>query len=511
MEKLNRQAMEEYLEPIRPGYEGKNGYWNRFSLKFIYAPAFDIAPVEGAVSYRFTVTPKDGEGFSLSFNADTPYSPLSPVWDEIPVGNVRLVVEALMADGSATVLFEREFLRDFPFDGPYCEAPRSYSEAVKYAILYVHRMPQVQSWLTQSTPDMSYFLYTYPAKLVSAVINNESMLARMMPQYREECEEICRKCYSFLVSISKGENEPLAFFAPTYYGGLIASANEENFGTTMTMEASKFAEACLNLYKLTDEQEFLDRAVAITRTYGRLQGEDGSFPIKLHWDDGTGVSEAKGLPYPIISLILRFQNEFGIHEFDGMLLKCEAWMKAVPMKTFDLTGQFEDTTIDVESHQNLTHWSAAPYAMYLLGKEDRTAEEFEDAIDLIRFCEDQFVYWDALPSSNGLKSINTPCGYEQYKNEPVKFKGTDEQFRYYSPIDASSANIMLAMARAYEETGDELFYQKAKALADNLVLCQDVWGKIPTIQSGYTTDFWINCQYYTITALLEMERISSMR
>ena len=36
-ERLHRAAMREYLDPIRPGYEGRNPFWNAFATKFIYA------------------------------------------------------------------------------------------------------------------------------------------------------------------------------------------------------------------------------------------------------------------------------------------------------------------------------------------------------------------------------------------------------------------------------------------------------------------------------------------
>ena len=55
-ERLHRAAMREYLNPIRPGYEGRNPFWNAFATKFIYAPAFGFEPVENAVKYRFTVS-----------------------------------------------------------------------------------------------------------------------------------------------------------------------------------------------------------------------------------------------------------------------------------------------------------------------------------------------------------------------------------------------------------------------------------------------------------------------
>ena len=49
-EKLNAQAAEEYNTAIRPGYEGRNPYWNEFAVKFIYAPAFDFKEVEQPIT-----------------------------------------------------------------------------------------------------------------------------------------------------------------------------------------------------------------------------------------------------------------------------------------------------------------------------------------------------------------------------------------------------------------------------------------------------------------------------
>ena len=34
-ETLQEQIIEAYNTPVRPGYEGKNPYWNKFAKKFI--------------------------------------------------------------------------------------------------------------------------------------------------------------------------------------------------------------------------------------------------------------------------------------------------------------------------------------------------------------------------------------------------------------------------------------------------------------------------------------------
>ena len=50
----------EYLVPVRPGESGKSPFWNGFSKRFMYAPAFEFGEVDDAKVYRFTVRSEDG-------------------------------------------------------------------------------------------------------------------------------------------------------------------------------------------------------------------------------------------------------------------------------------------------------------------------------------------------------------------------------------------------------------------------------------------------------------------
>jgi maltose/maltodextrin transport system substrate-binding protein len=111
-EALNARAAEEYLQPIRPGYEGRNPFWNKFATKFIYAPAFDFPAVEGATAYKFTVKPQDEAGTAVwSFTASEPTASLAPIWNEIPPCKVALIVEAVDAEGNVIqTVGERMFL-----------------------------------------------------------------------------------------------------------------------------------------------------------------------------------------------------------------------------------------------------------------------------------------------------------------------------------------------------------------------------------------------------------------
>ena len=135
---LNKKAKAEYNTPIRPGYEGRNPYWNRFSNKFMYAPAFDFKEVEGAVKYRYTVTQNVKENAKKwSFTEKAPNRSLAPIWQQIEVGNVILTIEALDKAGkSIATVGERKFYRDTPFTGPYHGAVRGYKESALLALLF---------------------------------------------------------------------------------------------------------------------------------------------------------------------------------------------------------------------------------------------------------------------------------------------------------------------------------------------------------------------------------------
>ena len=496
VEKLNRQAESEYLVPVRPGYEGRNPFWNAYSKKFIYAPAFDFKEVEGAENYRFTVT---GEEDSWSFVANHPTEPISPIWNEIPVGKVHLEVEALSPDGKVVgIAGERDFLRDFPFEGPYPAKARPYGQAARMALLYVHQMPQVLAWKDSPVPDMSYNHNTYANKIIGATISNECFIARLYPELREDALAAARNAAAFLISVSRPEGDPLAFFPPTYYQDLIAS--KKNQGLTMTMDALYSAQAFLDLYDETSDSLYLDRALKIAGTYEKIQGEDGSFPIKVHFETGEPVNGSKAMLAPVLRFVQRLEKQYGIMDFTPMKEKAFKWMDDVALKTFDLTGQFEDVGVDVKPYQNLTNCTAAPFASCLLHEESVSAQDIADAYDLVRFSEDQFVHWRSLPRKNGIPHVSVPCVHEQY--------------HYETPVDNSSCNVANALLDLYEHTGDELCLAKALALADGLTISQSaISGQMPTtldyrdpVRSSRRT-FWINCSLSSARLLLRLESL----
>lgn len=495
-QKLTEQAAAEYLTPVHAG-NAERPFWNGYAKKFIYAPSFDFAAVEGAVEYLYTATADDGN--SWSFKAKCPQQPLSPIWSAIPDGtNITLTVEGLAKDGSVIgKAGERKFWRDYGFNPPYTGPARKYRDAAILGLLYVHTMPQVQKFATSTEPDMSYHHFTYPAKIISALVKCEVLLSQLVPQYSENAIAIAKNAAQFLMDQARKEGEPLAYFPPTYYKDLIASKREANKGKTMAMEAAAAGVAYLDLYNVTQDAIYLEQALGIADTYVRIQNEDGSWYIKYDIATGEPVNNSKAMLHPLLNYFLRLEQEYDQTKYAESRLRGERWMAEHILKSFDMTGQFEDVRVEnIKPYENLTNCTAAPYATYLITR-GATAEETKTAEELVRFSEDQFVYWDQPITDKGYKRDLTPCVFEQYK--------------YTMPVDNSSCNVANAMLCLYEQTGDELMKAKAKALIDAITIAQCVnTGRIPTtwrIRHNYKATFWINCTYSSVYTLLRMDKL----
>ena len=516
--RINKQAVREYLQPIRPGYEHHDTYWNTYAFKFIYAPAFDFKKIPGAVKYRYTLVPdtevkekiskkavaiKNPSFAPVSFVADHPNSSLSPIWNKIPAAHVVLTVEGL--DKNGKVIGEagkRKFLRDFGFCGPYNNAVRPYREAAIKAMLCLHHTKEVKTWLDSSVPTMDYSHYTYAAKIISAVIRNESLVARYVPQERKTAIQIAESAANFLISLSQPAGTPMAYFPPTYYKNLIASKRAENQGTAITMDANYAVHAFLDLYDVCGKKKYYEQATNILRTYKKLQRPDGSFPIKIYLHNGQPTNERNAMLHSICVTCQRMLTQYQTTEFEDMKQKAEKWMHDVAIRSFDMTGQFEDVSVNgVRPYENLTNCTAAPYAKYLLGKPHPTQEEIADAKDLLRLSEDQFTYWDHLYNEWGFRRYNTPCVIEQY--------------RYKTPVDNSAANVSGGFLEYYKETGDPLAYAKAKALIDNFTIMQNAKnGFMPTtwdcsFSRTNEVSVWYNCFLSGILRMLEMDALQT--
>jgi hypothetical protein len=503
-ETLHWLAVEESLEPVHPGIIGKRPFWNTYAQRFIYSPAFDMEETVGADWYLFTASSAVSEE-TYTFNSGSPRNDLSPIWKDLPVGQITLTVLAMNGEKMIDTAGIRKFHKASAYNGPYRKPDKDYLASVRHLVEYLFNAPYIRYWLINNAPDPGYGLYGYPSKMFSAVIEG-MLLYRELDQNenrRDTALAIARIVADHLISISRPAGSPLEFFPPTYTGAVYADMTNEYRGESladriMLIYPAVAGKTYLDLYDNTGENRYLDAAVRIAETYVKLQLDNGSWHLLVYLENGKPVARNFVVPTGIVSFLDRLENEHRITGFQSCRDRALSFIEKNVLKDFNWEGQFEDQRPS-ERYRNLSKGQAVSYAGYIFRKHSGNPEQVRLAEELVRFAEDQFVIWDNRNSidSWGITSDKwlTPCVLEQYN--------------FYTPVNASSGNMIEVFTQAYEKTGNILYLAKAIDLANTIVDTQNpLTGHYPTylISDLLDQEGWINCMVYTAKMVYELDR-----
>ena len=523
---LNAAAREEARQPVRLGAPGVRPFWNGHAKAFIHPPAFDFADVDGVGEWRFEIAPESEGASPLSegsavWRAPHPWLPVpGAIWDALPPGYYTLRVEA--PSPVAPAAYTRSFYRAAVFAGPYPAAAREYREAAARVYASVYNLPCVQAWLESADPPEGYDLYCYPAKILSSMIRALCRFAdggalgdRALPEKggasrpgepvgadrrtaRDRALAIACRMADWLMAHSQPEGTPLAHFPPTYWGDRRDVA-VRNAGQNMLGYPAHAANAYLDLAEATGEAKYHEAALEILRTYVRLQDDDGTWPLKVRERDGSPVRANRLLPSRYLlgafdraiaaasqaegaeAMAPRSLSPGEVTAFAAARDRAFAYIERGPLATWNWDGQFEDMD-PMPPYVNLQKGVAVDTALRLF-RRGRT----DEALELVRWCEDQFTVWSDPIHHMDWQHWKTPTALEQYD--------------YYTPIDASMGDMIGAFAAAYRATGDALWLEKAKALADNITRNQRGDGTIPTYFDSRGGSDWVNCMVYVADRL----------
>lgn len=469
--RVNAAAREQASVPVRAGVPGVRPFWNAYAKAFIHPPSFDFKEVDGFKEYRFSLTTNKEK--VVTWTAAKPWTPVpAAVWDALAPGYYSLQV-----DGCGG----RAFYRAAVFHGPYPAGAPDCCASARRVYAAVYRMPHVQMWKTSDGPPQGYDLYCYPAKILSSMIRALCRHAKYAPEDAEGALAVARKMADWLLAHSQGAQAPLAFFPPTYWGDRRDVAVKYS-GQNMLGYSAHAANAYFDLAEATGDVKYREAALAIMRTYARLQGEDGTWPLKVRESDGAPVRSNRLVPDRY--LLGAFDRAFaatGDGSFAAARDRAFAYVQNGPLKTWNWDGQFEDMD-PAPPYKNLQKGVAVDTALRLF-ELGRTAE----AKEIVDWCEDQFVVWSDPVHVMDWKNWKTPTALEQYD--------------YYTPIDASMGDMIGAFAATYRATGDELYLEKARALADSLTRRQRDDGTIPTYFDSRRGSDWVNCMVYVADRL----------
>ena len=494
----------EYENVIHPGRADGSGFWNEKAKWFMYAPAFSFGTVEGAKAYRFEAL--DGSGAAHRFEAERPTESLAGVWSKLPTGFVTVRCTGVDAAGTEIGLAGvRTFWKAAGFrEGAYPKAAKGYRETAIGVFDYVFNMPATQYLLDNGKLDLRLPTNSYGSKMCAALINAMVRYAELKPERRERALQVARAAAKYILGLAEPADSPLAYFPPTYAG-----AGENNTGTRyagqhMLIYPAYMASALVRLAMATGDDGSLATAERIASTYLKLQGEDGTWPLKMYAKDGKPVNPNRLVP--IESTVPMFEALFaatGKAVYRAAADRAFAYMDRTRLADWNWEGQFEDVP-PTEKYQNLTKHSACSTAIYLAERFKGNAVRMAQMRELARFAEDQFVCWEppfaggpivpkATWASPTYASWQTPCALEQYN--------------CYWPIDASAAKLIRTYLALYRAEGRPVDLAKARALGDTMTRMQDPDGRMPTwwyfARSGRKGD-WINCMIASAVALGEL-------
>src|SRR5205823_3048538 len=142
--------------------------------------------------------------------------------------------------------------------------------------------------------------------------------------------------------------------------------------------------------------KYLDAADRIAVTYGKLQLESGTWPLKVDNRNGKPIADVDLIPAEVIAFLDRLVTQYDRAEHRKALDRAVAWMMNKPVRTFNWQAQFDDAKLR-GPYQNLAKHEACLFAGYLFEHAKNDPDKIATAEEILRFAEDQFVIWETPP------------------------------------------------------------------------------------------------------------------
>ena len=516
-------------ETVRPGNAEKGvPFWNGYAAFFRYAPAFGFKAVPGAAQYRFTLTRADATGNS-SFLAESPESPLSPVWKSLANGQWNVLCEGLDAKGGVVgVAGGRTFVKTAPFSDCKCEgAARPYREAARMVYEYMTALPAMKTLVETGVPDQNYQHNAYPSKTHAAHIKAMLEWAQFDQKNREKAMRFARASGDYLLSQLEPAGAPLAFWPPTYGRKPLAYDPKANGGENrpamvgndpegaakyrgqvMTLYPADVGAQFIALSKATGEKKYLEAARGIGETYLRIRRADGTWALKYWLATGEVECPNPLVPTKPMAFFESLADATGDAKWRKAADECFAWLEKGPLSDWNWDGQFEDIE-PRPPYQDLTKHNAIDTMFHLLKRRGDDPAARRLAREILRWSEDQFVFWEA-PCAPDAKVPRSGAKTGTFSPGKWHYPSVFEQYSCYISIDASAAKMIFAYLAMYSVEKNPLYLAKAKALADAMTQVQEPSGRIPTFwaaKGDWISDVrydWLNCMASSAAALVDV-------
>lgn len=514
-----RQAFEASRQPVRPGEPGKRPFWNVYSRRFIYAPAFDFESHKAAQTYRVVArTRSDGQRSTATI--DQPWSPFPSLWQQLPCDSITLVVEAIGAGGEIIdTVGTRSFMKSPPFNGPYFEPPYSHRQCARKSLKALLHHDRIRHWIEHGEPGEDYWGWANPAKMMGAVASGMMRYAVQFADAEDAdmARRVARIVADFLLTLREPQDHRLAHWPLTYWDGIPSGRHPIQPHRIKTNFVVNAGMAFLDMYDATGDTSYYRAALQIAETFAAVQNEAGTWPQMFDRKTGRAAANSNQLiPTWVILFFDRLQQDYGVTRFQSLRQRAFRWCMENPVESYGWYAQFLDTPPG-KRYKNMSRDEANELAIILLTQKDASTEQVQTALELLRYAEDQFIVWDD----------RDPVLRSRWFRKGSRFDGSGpegsdwfvpsvlEQYKFYTPICGSTAMMIRALVAAYQCTGRPLYRAKAVALANTFIRAQVFHGggEIPTHlrRSSIDDDFIDNGINAALTLLDHAGTLSAER
>jgi hypothetical protein len=481
--------------------------WNRYSRRHIDPPVFELVASRGATKYVALITGHDGE--RLTVESAEPRLDLSGIWSKLSHGSFQLGFEAHVSQRviGRSQRTSRVKAWDWQgYDGKTMDWPAAADRNIAFLIdtaehgVAPYREPGVPVWVWSSAgpepekgnpkgrgdaypaAQMPYFIWAFLA---------HAEARRPQPQ---EALRLARACGDWLLGHRHSDTGKLPLFPYSTIGGGKFEGGQDGKAVNL-MRASDTAAGLVDLYRVTEQPDYLDYAAHIADVTMKFQRHDGGFPYRVDPASGQIVEDYTCRAIDFVKLVDALEPYRPDARRAFAARRAVDWMLAYPVMTSHWQGAFEDVGEKLP-FENLENAAALQLIRYLCRHRAENPAYVPIARKLNRWVEDQFVIFKP----------DETIGHLQ-----VPVPQVIEQYACWKVMETHTANWIEALIALHEATAEAQYLEKAQAAANAICASQfangefSTWGHDPaTGKRGELHSNWYVCNARASQVLYEL-------
>ena len=479
--------------------------WNRFSIRFIEPPVFELLAWPAAKKYVGIVRQDDR---TFRIESDAPRLALSEIWPKLANDFFDFTIELHGAEGLIASSAGSRRFKAWDWQG-FDAKPLDWAAAADRNVGFLidaaengvapYREPGVPIWIWSSAgpePEKGHpngRADAYPAAHQPVFIR--AFLAHATSNRPQKTQAI--KLATFVGEWLLAHRHPDTGKLPLFPFSTIEMGRYEggNEGAAVNItRACRTGEGMIELYRITGRKEFLDYAAHIADTVPQFQRHDGSLPYRV---DPRGGAVVEDYTCDVINFPVLVES---IEPFRPDVKRAAAarravdWMLAYPATTHHWQGAFEDVREKLP-FENLGNMGTILLIAYLCRHAGEHRDYLPIARRLNRWVEDQFVVFHPDPT------IQVNCPVPQ----------VIEQYVCHYVMEGHTANWIRALLALHRATGEQVYLDKAQAAGNAIVASQfangefSTWGHDPaTGKTGSAHSNWYAGNAFASEVLYEL-------